>query len=89
MEKQTLRKVRYRLLLCYPGYSPDRTEMEEAEIQTQLEEQNGWFHGWTEVPELSPNSGCEIIVKKALVETETGEILVLSPSLVKFIDIPA
>lgn len=78
-----LRKVKYHLDEGYKQYTPDTTEQEERHDM----EKQGWFHKWTLSPHTNPTNGEEYITDYALIENcETGEMDIVFPTLVKFVD---
>ena len=73
----------------HPGFDPDETDNESAQIEDALQEKNGWFHGWTQVSVEDGNSGNYLIQLYGFIEKEDGKLETFSHESFRFIQAPA
>ena len=65
---------------------PDLTQ-KELDVKNEMEkERTGFFLKFTKEVEKSPQTGEPIEVTKAIVKGETGEIHIIDPALMEFMD---
>ncbi|MBD5355515.1 MAG: hypothetical protein HDR88_00675 [Bacteroides sp.] len=84
----TLRPVYYRRLIAEPGYEPDQSEQERTQIEEDLREKKGWFHGWTQISEKDPHSENYLIAKYGIIEKEDGQLETFPHEYFRFISKP-
>ncbi len=58
----------------YPGFVPDRPADEERQIMEQMAEKEGWFHGWTEIPSINPQTQLPYIERNGVIEDSAGRL---------------
>lgn len=72
----------------YPGFDPDETDNESAQIEDDLSEKNGWFHGWTQMGEKDPQSDNYLVTLYGVIEREDGILETFPYNYFRFVDQP-